>query len=187
MRLGPKPKAASPPKQHNEEPPVPLPVVAACSTSTGTITLFTLRKCSLSMCCYAFLTFHLIFAAAIGSGQQAATFVTDKQRHWTTSATFSTDIDRQVLVVASAKTQPKDQRVDLLHFVSANDSDSDRSRRNPMHSAAISIPVLEDRRFEASADFRAENGRFGFSLGLKRESSERGIFRNIARVSFHRY
>lgn len=71
-------------------------------------------------CCYAFLIFHLIFTAAIGNGQQAATFVTDKQRHWTTSATSSTNI-RQVLVVASANTQPKDQRVDRLHFVSAND------------------------------------------------------------------
>lgn len=101
------------------------------------------------------------------------------QRHWTTSATSSTNIDRQVLVVASAKTQPKGQRVDVLHFVSANDRRSISTKSYPF---AISIPVLEDRRFEASADFRAENGRLGLSLGSKRESCERGIFRNIARV-----
>lgn len=50
------------------------------------------------------------------------------QRHWTTSAT---NIDRQVLVVASTKTQPKGQRVDPLHFVSANDRRSISTKSYP--------------------------------------------------------
>lgn len=125
-------------------------------------------------CCYAFLIFHLIFTAAIENRQQAATFVTDEQRHWTTSATSSTNI-RQVLVVASTKTQPKDQRVDLLHFVSANDRRSIRPR-----SQFLFLKTAVSKLPQTFAQ------RIGFSLGLKRESSERGIFRNIARVSFDR-
>lgn len=73
-----------------------------------------------------------------------------------------------------------------IFCISSRLTTGDRIRRNLVHSAAISIPVREDRHFEASADFRAENGRLGFSLVLKRESSERGIFWNIARVSFDR-